>query len=170
VPHKQLTIVYTIVCSRIDYGNSLLIDLPKVRLFPIQSVLNAAARLIARLPKFSHMYSFVINQLHWLPLCARIQFKLLVLVLKYKLDVASKYLRYHSHSSPSAISHQPLRSLDWRVLFSRELVHNIGLHNTAATRTCAMPTKGNLVQRIPCSTSTFSSSCAVRTQSQTPNT
>src|SRR6218665_1656985 len=35
--------------------------------FPIQSVLNAAARLIARLPKFSHISSLV-NQLHWLGL------------------------------------------------------------------------------------------------------
>src|SRR6218665_3053331 len=43
------SIVHAFVCSRIDYCNSLLIGLPKTRLSPLQTVLNAAARLIARL-------------------------------------------------------------------------------------------------------------------------
>src|SRR5688572_14894453 len=59
------SIVHAFVCSRIDYCNSLLIGLPKVRLSP---VLNAAARLIAHLPKYFHISSFMVNQLHWLPL------------------------------------------------------------------------------------------------------
>ena len=84
------SIVHAFVSSRIDYCNSLLIGLPKVRLSPIQSVLNAAARLIARLPKFSHISSYMVNGLHWLPLSARILFKVLVLVLKSKLGLASK--------------------------------------------------------------------------------
>jgi len=106
------SIVHAFVCSRIDYCNSLLIGLPKVRLSPIQSVLNAAARMIARLPKYSHISSFMINQLHWLPFPARIQFKLLVLVLKSKLGLAPKYLGDHIRSPISASSHRPLRSLE----------------------------------------------------------
>src|SRR6218665_2847681 len=43
--HVFTSIVHAFVCSRIDYCNSLLVGLPKVRLSPIQSVLNAAARL-----------------------------------------------------------------------------------------------------------------------------
>ena len=62
------SIVHAFVCSRIDYCNSLLVGLPKVRLSPLQSVLNAAARLIARLPRFSHISSFMVEELHWLPL------------------------------------------------------------------------------------------------------
>src|SRR6218665_3932397 len=61
-------IVRAFVCSRVDYCNSLVIGLHKVRLSPIHSVVNAAARLIARLPKFAHVSSFMFNQLHWLPL------------------------------------------------------------------------------------------------------
>ena len=57
-------IVHAFVCSRIDYCNYLLIGHPKVLLFPIKSVINAAAKLIDRLPKCSHISSFVINQLH----------------------------------------------------------------------------------------------------------
>src|SRR6218665_4139821 len=50
-----LTIVHAFVCSRIDYCNSLLIGLPKTRLAPLQTVLNAAARIITRLPPSSHI-------------------------------------------------------------------------------------------------------------------
>src|SRR6218665_2463298 len=50
---------------------------------------------------------------HWLPLSARIEFKLVVLVLKSKLGVAPKYLRDQIRFPLSANSHRPLRSLDW---------------------------------------------------------
>src|SRR6218665_113676 len=64
----------------------------------------------------------MINQLHWLPLSARLEFKILVLVLKSKLGLASKYfapkyLRDHICSNLSATSHQPLCSSDRQVLF-----------------------------------------------------
>ena len=75
-------------------------------------VLNAAARLIARFPKFSHISPFMFNQLHWLPLSARIEFKIAALVLKSKLGVAPKYHRGHIRFPLSATSHRPLRSLD----------------------------------------------------------
>src|SRR6218665_2308502 len=52
------SMVHAFVCSRIDYCNSLLIGLPKSRLAPLQSVLNVAARLIARIPRFSHIIYF----------------------------------------------------------------------------------------------------------------
>jgi len=62
--------------------------------------------LIAHRPKFSHI-SFMFNQLHWLPLSARIGFKIVVLVLKSKLGVAPKFLRDHIVSPLSATSHRP---------------------------------------------------------------
>ena len=66
------SIVHAFVCSRIDYCSALHVGLPKVRLSPLQSVLNAAARLIARLPRLSHISIFMSEQLHWLytSLCA----------------------------------------------------------------------------------------------------
>src|SRR6218665_2878705 len=83
------------ICSRVDYCNSLLVGLPKVRLTPLQSVLNAVARLIARLPlSSSHVphFAFMFDHLHWLPLIARIQLE--VLTLTYRLRQAPKCLRY----------------------------------------------------------------------------
>src|SRR6218665_4123780 len=71
---------------------SLLIGLPKSCLAPLQSVLNAAARLIARIPRFSHISTFMTEQLHWLPLSARIHFKIIFLVYKAFLGLAPSYL------------------------------------------------------------------------------
>ena len=106
------SIVHAFVCSRIDYCNSLLVGLPKVRLSPLQSVLNAAARLIARLPRFSHISTFMAEQLHWLPLSVRIQFKVLILMLKSQLGLAPKYLCHQILRPLSATSKRPLRSSD----------------------------------------------------------
>src|SRR6218665_3667435 len=80
--HVFTLIVHAFVCSRIDYCNSLLVGLPKVRLSPIQSVLNAAARLAGRLSRTSHISAFMFDHLHWLPLIARIQLKVLTLIYR----------------------------------------------------------------------------------------
>ncbi len=55
------SIIHAFICSRIDYCNSLLIGLPKVRLSPIQTVLNASARLVPHLPRFSHISFLWLN-------------------------------------------------------------------------------------------------------------
>src|SRR5688572_8826226 len=59
----------------------------------------------------------MVNQLHWLPLSDRIQFKVLALVLKSKLGLAPKYPRDVIRPPLSASSHRPLRSLDRSDLF-----------------------------------------------------
>src|SRR6218665_3509245 len=105
------SMVHAVVCSRIDYCNSLLIGLPRSRLAPLQSVLNAAARLIARIPQFSHISTFMTYQLHWLPLSARIHFKIIFLVYKAFLGLAPSYLCKVIMRPLSAISDRPLRSL-----------------------------------------------------------
>src|SRR6218665_163955 len=61
--------------------------------------------------------SFMFNQLHWLPLSARIKLKIVALVLKSKLGVAPKYLEPNIRSPLSATSHRPLRSFDRQVPF-----------------------------------------------------
>jgi hypothetical protein len=75
-------IVHAFICRRIDYSNSLFVGLPKVRLFSLQSVLNSAARLIAHIPRFAHIFTYMIDVLHWLPIASRIQYKVLLLVLR----------------------------------------------------------------------------------------
>ena len=106
------SIVHAFICSRIDYCNSLLIGLPKIRLSPLQSVLNAAARLIARLPRSSHISSFMFEHLHWLPLVARIQLKVLTFIYRSCTGRAPQYLHDLIRLPTSATSLRPLRSLD----------------------------------------------------------
>ena len=77
---------------------------------PLQSVLNTAARLIARFPRYSHISTLMFDELHWLPLAARIQFKILTLIFKAQRGLAPQYLIgviLRPHSAPS---HRPLRS------------------------------------------------------------
>ena len=62
--HIFTSIVHAFVCSRKDYCNSLLVGLPTVRLPPIQSVLSAAARLIAWFPRTSYISAFMFDHLH----------------------------------------------------------------------------------------------------------
>jgi len=106
------SIIHAFICSRIDYRNSLLVGLPKVRLSPLQPVLNAAASLIARFPPWSHISSFMFDHLHWLPLIARIQLKVLTLIHRSYSGLAPKYLRDLIRLPISATSLRPLHSLD----------------------------------------------------------
>src|SRR6218665_368482 len=84
--------VHAFVRSRTDYCNSLLIGFPKTRLSPRQTVVNAAARIIARLPPYSHISDYMFKDLHWLPILARVRYKVLLLVAKSQQGLAPKYL------------------------------------------------------------------------------
>src|SRR6218665_730545 len=109
--HVFTSIVHAFVCSRIDYCNALLVGLPKVSLSPIQSVLIAAASLIARLPRKSHISAFMFDHLHWLPLIARIQLKVLTLIYRSRIRQAPRYLRDLIRLPSSAIFLRLLRSI-----------------------------------------------------------
>src|SRR6218665_3974459 len=91
----------------------------KVRLSPLQSVLNTAARLIAPLPRIctSYITAFMFDHLRRLPLIARVQLKLLTLIFRSHIGQAPRYLRDLIRLPSSAISLRPLRSLGRHDLF-----------------------------------------------------
>ena len=60
----------------LDYCNSLLIGLPQKSLYKLQMVQNSAAVSLPKTPLFHHITP-VLQQLHWLPVKFRIQFKIL---------------------------------------------------------------------------------------------
>ena len=62
-----VTLVHSLIISKVDYCNSLFIGLPSVILKKVQSVLNRATRLIFNLPPGVPTTSSFI-ELHWLPL------------------------------------------------------------------------------------------------------
>ena len=80
------------VMCRLDYCNSLFVNLPQKEIEKLQKVQNAAARLIS-LTSNRESVKLVLNKLHWLPIAYRIQFKIAVIVHRCVNGTAPHYLR-----------------------------------------------------------------------------
>ena len=97
-----VTLVHSLIISKVDYCNSLFIGLPNVILKKVQSVLNRAARLIFNLPPRVPTTSSLI-ELHWLPLKARIEFKICLFTFKALKFSQPSYIKellsFSSHES-----------------------------------------------------------------------
>lgn len=83
---------HAFVISRLDYLNSLLAGLPAQTTAKLQRVQNCAARVISGLARSDHITP-VLNDLHWLRVPERIEFKLLMLCHKCIRGTAPVYLR-----------------------------------------------------------------------------
>jgi len=57
----------------------------------LQSILNAAARLIYRARKYDYV-SPLLQELHWLSVPERIKYQLAILVFRCRHDMAAEYL------------------------------------------------------------------------------
>lgn len=85
-------IVCACVASRIDYHNALLSTATDYRVKRIQKIQNNAARLITRTSRRDHITPHL-KVLHWLPVSARIRYKILNLIHSAMHDSsAPKYL------------------------------------------------------------------------------
>ena len=84
-------LVNTLVTSRIDYTNSILYGSTDYDLNKLQRLQNTAARLIKGAKKNDHIMP-ILEELHWLPIRYRIQFKILLLVYKCLHGLAPQYL------------------------------------------------------------------------------
>jgi len=93
-PASQPSLVQAFVSCRLDYCNSVLAGVADVYLQRLQSVQNAAARLVFGARRHNHITPVLVglHGLHWLPVRQRIIYKTAVLVLKILHDAAPRYL------------------------------------------------------------------------------
>jgi len=85
------SLVVSLVLTKLDYGNATLTGLPAYQYRRLQSVLNAAARLIYRRRRFDHVTS-LLRELHWLKSSERVAYKLAVTFYRCLHGLAPSYL------------------------------------------------------------------------------
>ena len=92
------SLVTALVLCRLDYGNSTLVGLPVYLQRRLQSVQNAAARLIFRLRRSDHITDALVS-LHWLRAPQRITYKVAVPTYRTLTGVVPvpQYLRQFVH-------------------------------------------------------------------------
>ena len=86
------TIAVSLIHSKLDYCNSLFLNLPNTQLDKLQSILNSAARAITSTSKYSHITP-ILKSLHWLKITERIQYKILSLTYSALQFNQPSYLR-----------------------------------------------------------------------------
>jgi hypothetical protein len=85
-------LVHAVTTSRLDYCNSLFVNMNKANLFKLQKVQNAAARLVVRKTKRQSV-ARAMKELHWLRVESRIIFKILLMVYKCVKGQCSENLK-----------------------------------------------------------------------------
>jgi len=70
-----VTLVRALVISKVDYCNSMMAGASSTQLRRLQSVLNAAARLVSSASKYE-IVTWLLRQLHWLKVPERINFQM----------------------------------------------------------------------------------------------
>jgi len=102
------TLVQAFISCRLDYFNSLLYGISDGLLQRLQSVQNAAARLVTGTRRSDNITP-VLRQLHWLPVRQRVAFKIAGLVHQSHAGAAPAYLADDCHLLSDA-GRRPLRS------------------------------------------------------------
>ncbi len=107
--HDAEKLVHAFVSSRLDYCNALLIGIPDKSIQKLHYIQNSAAR---RVRKYEHITP-ILQSLHWLPISARIEYKVFLFTQQYIYGNAPSYLKKTPYSTDRSTfspfhSHSPL--------------------------------------------------------------
>ena len=91
-PMATKILVHATVISRLDYANALLYGIAETQLSRLQRLQNCAARLVTGDSRQVDSIE-VLKKLHWLPIRARIRYKVLLLAFKALHNLAPQYLK-----------------------------------------------------------------------------
>ena len=89
--------IQAFVTLRIDFCNAALLGLSSASIDRVQHMMNSAACLLLKLPKFSHISVRMRDELHWLPVALQIQFKVTLMMWKCIARYAPDYLQDLCH-------------------------------------------------------------------------
>jgi Reverse transcriptase (RNA-dependent DNA polymerase) len=109
------SLVAALTLTRLDYCCSTLAGLPARQLNRLQSVLNAAARLVYSARRTEHV-SPLLRELHWLRVPQRIEFRLAVLTYRCLNGTAPQYLAAGLQRVTDISSRSRLRSASTALL------------------------------------------------------
>lgn len=112
--HSLKTVVTALILSRLDYCNSLLAGLPDTQINKLQKVQTRAAKLVLGCSKFDRPNTKdILKALHWLPVRARIDFKIALFCFKSLKTTTPTYISdLITYYSPT----RELRSSDQHLL------------------------------------------------------
>ena len=110
------TLVHALVTSKLDFGNAALYGITGTLLHRLDMVQRAAARVVPGLRRRDqHCMTTALQQLHWLPVAYRIQFKLLTSVTVHGAIYANSH-RYLADRVSAYVPCRSLRSADQSLL------------------------------------------------------
>jgi len=110
-----LTLVRALIVSKVDYCNSVLAGIHGQLQDRLQSVLNAAARLVFSARR-SERITPLLGELHWLRVLERVTFRLCVLACRCLHGTAPAYLAASLHRTSAIDTRRRSRSADSTML------------------------------------------------------
>ena len=105
--NSSITLANSLVSSKLDYCNSLYVNLPNTSLKRLQSIQNSLARVVLNVKRHEHITPSL-RKLHWLPIHQRIIFKIACITFKTIHNQSPTYLHQ------LLTRHNPSRSLRTR--------------------------------------------------------
>ena len=118
-------LVQALIISMIDYCNSILAGLPAVTIHPSTTVLHAAARIIKDISHRDHITPAMWN-LHWLPIPARVTFKLCSLMYNILSHHSPTYMSSLINARSNQKSKQKVVDLDQHPVVMRWFLKRTG--------------------------------------------